>query len=243
MTQMKKLLMISLLSACASKPVETVNPVVNPPVVVPPPVVVSPQPVVSLESIVNSNSCKDFYFNDYGNSKSKAPLNYIKGLVYTYAQKKCKKETTSESPSQFAEILGLGLWECSGRCCGVDTSSRRPNAISENSAEGGQWQSSYDIKYAVPSIVDFTKNWKGECFLNHFGACTGKEATNHGKPGSDGWNFQDKLKKCPAFGADVVLLNWKHRMTHYWPFKKGIVQKVDACVKLFEQVDKSVTCP
>lgn len=217
-------------------------PVVNPPVVVPP-VVVNPPIVSSLESIVNSNSCKDFYFNDYGNSKSKAPLGYIKGLAYTYAQKKCKKETTPESPSQFAEILGLGLWECGGKCCGVDLSSRRPNKITENSAEAGQWQSSWDIKYNVPAIVDFTKNWKGECFLNHFGSCTGKEATNYGKVDSDGYKFQIKAKACPAYGLDVVLLNWNFRKSHYWPFKSGIVQKVDTCVKLFEQVDKATVCP
>lgn len=225
--------------------------------VTPPPVVEAPKPnpvpdvvVISdpsdmkkeIEDIVMKSKCKDFYFNDYGNSKAKAPLGYVKGMALSYPHAKCVSKFNMDLPVVFAETLSLGLWECSGACCGADLSSKRPNKITEDSAEGGQWQSSWDLKYKIPSIVSFTKNWQGDCNLESFGRCTGKEAKTWGDIRSDGARFQEKLKSCPSFGLEVVLMNWAERYKHYGPFKTGKVQRVQACVDMFRAIDEVVAC-
>lgn len=225
---------------CAVAP----TPVSQPAPVVEKPVVVSESKEL-VDRLAIESGCANFLFNDYNKQKSKLPVGYIKGLAQSFAQTKCKQEFRADKDLayKYALILGLGQWECSGMCCGLDRSSRNPNygRINSNNAEAGHWQSSYDLGLAKGIFPKFMNEWSGDCFASYFDSCNGQDAENFGT--GAGLEFQKKAKACPAFGAEVVLKYWPWKNAHYWPFKKSIAQAPDVCVNMFKKIDAAIVCP
>lgn len=240
---MKYLLLI--LGACATENIKQIrDEIVNKPVEVVKPIEKEPELNIGTQeailSVVDKSSCKDFWFNDWDNGKQKAPRGFVNGLALSFVQSNCK---TPQDTSKWAQLISHGLWESSGKYCeGADLSSGRPNSITSISAEAGFAQTSYDSTYSVSGLKEYIASWQGECFTSEFSRgfkCTEKNLKNYGT--GVGFEFQKKAKSCGAFAADVMIQTWPIRTTHYFTYKKGIVQEPIACKTMFESL-KQLKC-
>lgn len=261
---MKRILAITLLSGCVSKPVEALKEVESPKI----PVdhkedVQKAIDVYSLEAIVNSNGCKDVSWKDRG----KMPLGFYMGIAKTYAQSKCDKFLVEKltrpaissndalkkyglaptMPNVFAFLVGLAARESTGKhCTGRDLSASFTNAWS---AESGCWQTSLDSKNYASYLYPFFKNWNKKCFIEDYSRnvkCRESDAkiwgNNVTQYDKDGREFQIRSKTCPSFQAEYTGLVFRENLNHFGPIKRMEVQFKNECVDLFKKVDETINC-
>lgn len=265
---MKRLLAITLLSACISKPVE---------------VPLSEKPVEhkedvtraiesqSIEAIENANSCKDTVFGNRG----KPFTGFLVGMAKSYIQTRCNAELFSDLtkapvsskdayvryglkptlPNIYAFMVGLAAQESSFKHCeGRDMTAGWSES---HEAESGLFQTSlnstgaadYYSKGAGKKLYNFFKSWNKQGFIEDFSKipkenkqCTSSDAKTWGK-GADGIKFQQMSKALPAFQVEYTALLLKYTYLHHGPIVRREVLFKKPCLELFETLDKSISCP
>ena len=221
----------------------------------------------SIDDLASRSKCSEFRFDHYDGEKIVPPKNYLKGLLYSYAQAACKNDPIindilslpaksadsfasykidSNLANAYALVLGLGLWESSGHAWeGIDVSCKRPNKITSDTAEAGAWQTSWDSNSVSGSKLNaFFNSWKGFCFTKEYyeGVNTSSlNVVNNGPESEIGFMFQEKSKACPAFASEYTALVVKlSGQEHYWPLKQHKAQFIPACKNMFESVQKLI---
>ena len=240
---MKKLLF--LLASCA-----TINPPINQAI----------KPTVNKEKvleIVAASKCKDAHWKERG----RAPIGYIKGMALLYAKHHCTpSETTkhfnhakvdsiqdvlniygkSSMRDLFTLAISAGMYESSGKyTCGRDRSA---NFTSEDGAEAGIFQTSYNASYADPYMKTMAP-YKDDCLLDVFKEgvppSSAANAENWGKVGTKGYEYQALSKVCPAYHAEFSLIAMRKLNRHFGPSRSGKLEFNSTCYQMLEEIEKT----
>ncbi len=190
-----------------------------------------PKGFEDLKLLAANSSCAKYSWKQRG----VAPKSYLKGMAIGYARALCNRERSdikalANSPSgdllndvlshyQFKTaagiesirkthtlLIGLGMWESSGKhCCGKDASQNYDKA---DEAEAGAFQSSFGPTYRFPILkqmfLDYSKD-KSKCYLEVFAdqvSCSKSDAKTWGE--GLGADFQKLSKSCPMFSLEYA---------------------------------------
>ena len=139
-------------------------------------------------------------------------------------------------------LIGLGITESSGQhCLGRDLLG--PNQTS-STAEAGAWQTSWDSHTAHAELVqlfNYYRSHSTECELNTFQEgviCSPSDWKNWGTE-SDGLEFQQTQKACPAFATEyaAILLRLQGGSSgHFGPLRKKTVEISPECDTLLGKI-------
>lgn len=142
----------------------------------------------------------------------------------------------------FALIMGLGMRESSGRYCeGRDMSA---DNVSPDTAEGGGWQTSYNIRSASPEIArlleKFWDNPNGflETFRRGVSPLAG-DLTNYGV-GADGTRYQFLSKYAPAMHVFITAIGMRYLRQHWGPLNRNEAELKQEADQLLLRVQQMV---
>lgn len=224
------------------------------------PTVVPPTPAVSKDkvlAVVAASECKSVYWKDRG----RAPAGFIKGMALLYAKHYCTPNETTKHFNHakvdsiqdvlniygkntmrdlFTLSLSAGMYESSGKyTCGRDMSA---NFSSEDSAEAGIFQTSYNATYAdayMKTMAPYADDCMLDVFKEGVPASSSSNAMNWGKPETKGYQYQQLSKICPAYHAEFSLIAMRKLNRHYGPSRSGLLQFQESCHKMFEAIEST----
>ena len=236
------------LSACTTLPTaEVVKPVALPTV-----------NKAKVLAIVAASSCPKAYFKERGHG----PKGFFNGMALLYAKHWCTPNETTKHfngprvnsiqdvfniynketmRDLFTLALSAGMYESSGKyTCGRDRSA---NFTSEDGAEAGVFQTSYNASYADPFMKTMAP-YKDDCLLDVFKEgvppMSAANAENWGKVETKGYEYQVLSKKCPAYHAEFSLIAMRKLNRHFGPSRSGKLEFNESCATMFKDIE--ATC-
>ena len=143
-------------------------------------------------------------------------------------------------------LIGLGMRESSGEhCCGRDTSATN---TSSSAAEAGAWQTSYDshsYSTELDKRFDLYRKTPPKCFLEAYKdgvSCSSTDWAIWGT-GTDGRDFQEISKECPAFSAEYAAMMLRlsgGSVGHYGPLRRKEAELRPECDQMLQKVQTLV---
>lgn len=141
----------------------------------------------------------------------------------------------------FVLLIGLGIRESSGRYC--ESFDRSANDVTAESAEGGLFQTTFQIMSASPLLPELFSYYLAHPsgFADVFGegiSCRAKDKESLGD--GDGLKFQRLSKQCPAFAVEVAAVGLRYTCQFWGPIKRKEVEIRPECNEMLRQVQDFV---
>lgn len=144
--------------------------------------------------------------------------------------------------SVFTLALGLGMRESSGNVTEGRDESVPAKKATEDNAEAGLFQVSYDsfgVSSEFPALFAKYKSNAERCRLSVFM----EGAKDRKKPlvgGGKGAEFQKFTKQCPAFASEYVAIMLRLNRRHFGPINRKEAEYLESAEKMFEQIESIV---
>jgi chitosanase len=176
------------------------------------------------------------------------PKNRNDALVWYMAKLQAAGIGDNDTPGKrlrrlFVLLTGLGMRESSGRYC--EGRDRSADNTSADTAEAGLFQVSLDLIGTDPNLnaifQRYQHNPDGHLDIFKEGVtCKVSDLQNAGSPGERGFQFQDLIKKCPAFAVELAALGLRHRKSHWGPILRRDAEVLPSCEELFIEIEEAI---